>query len=184
MTSDMRVAIETPRLILRDHVPEDAGALHAILSSPAATYYIPSMYHEALDETRRYVEATIRDIDASPRLRYNLAIVTRENRLIGEVGLHLIDGEPECGHYGLGYYLHPDFWNRGFTTEAAGAALGFIFKNGAFRVSASCLAENLGSRRVLEKCGMAQEALLRAHTRHDGEWKDCAVYRAFAEDRI
>ena len=180
----MMVGIETPRLILRDHVPEDAAALHAILSDPAATCYIPSMRHEDPDETRRYVEATIRDIDASPRVRYNLAIVTRENRLIGEVGLHLIDGEPDCGHYGLGYYLHPDFWNRGCATEAARAALDFIFERGAFRVSASCLAENLGSRRVLEKCGMTQEALLIKHTRHDGEWKDCAVYRAFRCDRI
>ena len=59
---------------------------------------------------------------------------------------------------------------------AGGAALDYIFACNARRVTASCLAENLSSRRVLEKCGFTQEGLLKQHTWHDGQWKDCAVY--------
>ena len=62
--------------------------------------------------------------------------------------------------------------------------MNFIFNNGAARVSASCLAENLASRRVLEKCGFVQEGRLKAHTWHDGEWKDCAVYRLLRDEFI
>ena len=174
------IALHTPRLLLRDHLPEDVTALHAILSDPAATYYIPSMAREDIEDTRRYLQGVMADTAADPRLRYNLAVL-READLIGEVGLHHIDGEVDRGHWGLGFFIRPDCWNRGYASEAASAALDFIFGLGAFRVSASCLAENLSSRRVLEKCGMTQEATLVRHTWHDGEWKDCVVFRRLYE---
>ena len=95
---------------------------------------------------------------------------------MGSVGLHVIDGGASGVHYGLGYFIRRGRWNRGYATEAVSAALGFIFAADACRVTASCLAENLSSRRVLEKCGFSQEGLMKQHTWHDGEWKDCAVY--------
>ena len=108
------------------------------------------------------------------------ALQQRKERV--RTGLHLIEGVSDGAHYGLGYFIRPDAWNRGVATEAARAALGFMFRGNACRVSASCLAENLGSRRVAEKCGMTQEGLLKAHTWHVGQWKDCAVYRLLKEE--
>ena len=116
-THTHNIRLETPRLVLREHRPEDLEPLHAILSDAAVTWYLPGMRKETLEET-----------------------------------------------------------------EASRAALDFIFGINACRVSASCLAENLGSRRVAEKCGMTQEGLLKAHTWHDGRWKDCAVYRLLREE--
>ena len=171
------IRIETPRLILREHRPEDLLPLHAILHDPAVTWSIQSMYREAPEDTDGYLRSVLNDQNAMPRLRYNLAIADSEDRCVGEVGLHFIDGTMDDGCWGLGYYLRQDLWNQGFATEAARAALGFIFSRGASRVSASCLAENLGSRMVLWKCGFTREGLLKAHTWHDGRWKDCAVYR-------
>ncbi|MBR1820547.1 MAG: GNAT family N-acetyltransferase [Clostridia bacterium] len=177
------VHIETPRLILREHRPEDLEPLYAILSDPAATWYIPDMRKVNPDETEAYLRSAMRDADRNVRLRYNLAVEDRATgELLGAVGLHVIDGTPEGAHYGLGYFLRPESWNRGYATEAAHAALGFIFNGNACRVSASCLAENLGSRRVAEKCGMTQEGLLVAHTWHDGQWKDCVVYRLLRDE--
>ena len=179
------VRLETPRLIVREHRLEDLIPLHVILTDPAATWYIPSMRKESEGETEAYLRGVMRDAERPIRLRYNLVIEEKDTgALLGSVGLHRIDGTSEGAHYGLGYFLRPDRWNRGFTTEAARAALGFLFGGNACRVSASCLAENLGSRRVAEKCGMTQEALLKSHTWHDGQWKDCAVYRVFREDYL
>jgi len=171
------VRLETGRLVLREHLPEDLEPLHAMLSDPATTWYLPDLYHGSLGETEAYLHAVMRDDEASLRLRYNLMIVERASgEAVGSVGLHVIDGGDSGAHYGLGYFIRRDLWNRGYATEAVAAALRFIFAGDAFRVSASCLAENLGSRRVLEKCGFAQEGLLKQHTWHDGRWKDCAVY--------
>ncbi len=176
------IRIQTPRLVLREHRMDDAPALHAILSDPAATWYIPDMHRDQPGDTEGYLRSTLRDRQAHPRLRYNLAVADGQDVCIGEVGLHLIDGPVDGGCWGLGYYLRADLWGQGLATEAAGAALGFIFGLGARRVFASCLAENLGSRAVLWKCGFTREATLRSHTWHDGQWKDCAVYRLLREE--
>lgn len=178
------ILIETARLIIRDHISEDLEPLHAILSNPSVTFYLPSMHKDDVDETLGYLVASMRDIDAAPRMRYNLAVTDYDGDYIGEVGLHYIDGTPQNAHCGLGYFVLPERWNEGIATEAVLAALGFIYDNGASRVSASCLAENLASRRVLEKCGFSQEGLLKAHTWHDGAWKDCAVYRLLKDEFI
>lgn len=171
------VRLESLRLTLREHRSEDLEPLHAMLSDPVATWYIPDMYKPEWVDTESYLRAVIRDADTNLRLRWNLAVEERESgELIGSVGLHVIDAAPDGAHYGLGYFIRPDLWNRGYATEAVRVALGFVFAGNAWRVTASCLAENLGSRRVLEKCGFNQEGLLKQHTWHDGQWKDCAVY--------
>ena len=177
------VWLETPRLILREHRLADLEPLHAILTDPAATWYLPFMRKEELAETESYLRSAMRDADRPVRLRFNLAVEEKATgALLGSVGLHMIDGTAEGAHYGLGYFIRPVSWNLGYASEAAREALRFVFGGNARRVSASCLAENLGSRRVAEKCGMTQEALLVAHTWHEGEWRDCAVYRMLREE--
>lgn len=176
------ILLETPRLRLREHALGDLLPLHAMLSDPATTWYLPDMRKADLAETEAYLRSVIGDEEAHPRLRYNLIVETRgADDLVGSVGLHVIDGGESAAHYGLGYFTRRDLWNRGYATEAVRAALDFIFSVDACRVTASCLAENLGSRRVLEKCGFIQEGLLRRHTFHDGQWKDCAVYGRLRE---
>ena len=177
------VLLSTPRLVLREHRPEDLAPLHAILSDPAATWTIPEMYKPDPAETEAYLRSVMRDAEANLRLRYNLIVEERTGgEVVGSVGLHVIDSAPDGAHYSLGYFIRPDRWNLGYATEATRAMLAFIFAGNACRVSAACLAENLGSRRVLEKCGMTQEGLLVRHTWHDGAWKDCAVYRVLKEE--
>ena len=177
------VRVATPRLILREHRPEDLFPLHAILSDPAATWYLPEMRKDELCETEDYLRKVMQDKEKHSRLRFNLAIeAIPTGELIGSVGLHLIEGNVDGAHYGMGYFIRPGLWNQGIATEAARAALDFIFAGDAFRVSAACLAENLASRRVLEKCGMRQEGLLMKHTWHDGQWKDCALYAVLKDE--
>ena len=173
----MMTPTETPPVHLREHTMADLMPLHALLSDPAVTWTLPGMYRETPEDTESYLRSVIADARTCPRMRYNLAIADACNICIGEIGLHFIDGTMTDGCWGLGYYLRPDLWNRGCTTLAVRQALRFIFCRGASRVSASCLAENTASRCVLWNCGFTREGMLKAHTWHDGQWKDCAVYR-------
>ena len=182
MANTHMIVLDTPRLILREHVPADLLPLHAMLSDPATTWYLPDMRKADLAETEAYLRAVMRDKEASFRLRYNLMVVEKASgEAVGSVSLHVIDGDEGGAHYSLGYFICRELWNQGYATEAVSAALDFIFSKDGFRVTASCLAENLGSRRVLEKCGFAREGLLKQHTLHDGKWKDCAVYGRLKE---
>ena len=74
-------------------------------------------------------------------------------------------------------------------TEAQRAALEeacpgrFAFEeDGVYRVSTGCLAENQGSRRIMEKCGMIKEAERPGWTWHEGEMKTRLEYRLLREE--
>ena len=64
----------------------------------------------------------------------------------------------DCGIEGkaveLGYFVDPEYWNRGYATEALTAAIKELFRMGYEYVTAGYFAENPASRRVMEKCGM------------------------------
>lgn len=59
----------------------------------------------------------------------------------------------------IGYILARAAWGQGIVTEAASACLSYGFKRlGYDEISAGALAENTGSRRVLEKLGLTRWA--------------------------
>ena len=67
------------------------------------------------------------------------------------------EGRPEIS--GIGYRLRATGWGRGLATEGAEAMIRQAFScRDVDRVVASTMAANTGSRRVLEKLGMTQNA--------------------------
>jgi RimJ/RimL family protein N-acetyltransferase len=64
--------------------------------------------------------------------------------------------------YELGYIVDVDHEGRGYVTEAARAALQFVFDQlGAHKVRLECDDTNLKSARVAERCGFVKEGHLR-----------------------
>jgi len=77
----------------------------------------------------------------------------------------------------FGYWVGKPYRRQGIATEVSKGLLDFAFaKLGAQRVWAMAFADNLASRRVLEKVGLRQEALLRRNTILHGRWRDDACY--------
>ena len=55
----------------------------------------------------------------------------------------------------LGYRLYPAFWGRGLATEGARALIRLAFEQlDLDRIVATMMADNIGSWRVMEKCGL------------------------------
>ena len=80
------------------------------------------------------------------------------------------------------YELDPRFWGRGYATEAARAVLAFgMTRLKPHRVWAHCVADNLGSIRVLAKLGLRQEARLREAEYYKARYWDTLIY-AILED--
>ena len=81
-------------------------------------------------------------------------VVTRsERRIVGWGGLYEDPFEPGWG-VEVGYFFHPQAWGRGFASELVAAALeaaDCVLKLAEVRAFAR--AENIASRRVLEKAG-------------------------------
>jgi RimJ/RimL family protein N-acetyltransferase len=80
----------------------------------------------------------------------------------------------------LGCRLYPAFWGRGLATEGARALIGSAFGRLQLdRVVATTMAENAGSWRVLEKCGMRR---LRTFRYPDADLMPGAEHGDFARE--
>jgi RimJ/RimL family protein N-acetyltransferase len=146
--------IETDRLTLRRFVPDDVDSLAALLSDPAVMRYMPA--RKPL--TRKQAEASYRRVF---QLWYQhgygrwAIVCNADSRLIGWCGLEYL---PETDETELLYLFDPDYWGRGFATEAAQASLRYGFEELQLdRIVAVASAENVASRRVMEKIGMVYE---------------------------
>ena len=112
----------------------------------------------------------------NPILGYQLAVVLRtENRLIG--GCTLQQKHADAREAFLGYAIGPDFQRKGYATEAAAALVTFGLDGlRLVRLYAECNAQNIASRRVLEKVGMRLVSLREKHKEVKGVWIDSCEY--------
>ena len=86
----------------------------------------------------------------------------------------------------LGWVLDPSAQGKGLGTEFAAALLRIAFDGlGVRRVEAACFAENLASRRVMEKIGLRLEGVFREETLHrSGRWLDGMQYALLASEHV
>lgn len=153
LTSDDIFRIETKRLWLRWPRASDAAAItgFAGLAEVAQrTALIPHPYPPG--EAERFILKA--RADNASRMALILAIVqkARVQQPIGLVSAALVaDSEIE-----LGYLLAPAEWGQGFASEALKGLINTVFSlTPASRILASSRAENVASRRTLEKTGFA-----------------------------
>lgn len=67
----------------------------------------------------------------------------------------------------IGWLLIQQEWNKGFATEISKALIAYCIENfKVHRIYALCNPENIGSCRVLEKCGMHKVADYPKKCRH------------------
>ncbi len=179
--------IETPRLLLREFTSRDLEAVHAYSSLEEVTRYLVWGPNTLL-QSKQTIRAFLDDQKEKPRTSFDLAIVLRgagrrgsQSRLIGGVGLKLVDWENRTGD--IGYVLHPDCWGEGYAAEAARALAHAGFRAlGLQRIIATCDQRNKASARVMEKLGMRREGAFRQSKFIQGEWRDEYLYAVLAMD--
>ena len=72
--------------------------------------------------------------------------------MIGTCDFFRVDWVDEIGE--IGYVLHRSYWNKGYMTKACLSVCAFGFDYlGLKKIEIRHLAENIGSKRVIEKCG-------------------------------
>jgi RimJ/RimL family protein N-acetyltransferase len=147
----MTVSIETPRLRLREYMPEDMMALHIILSDPITMQFWPAPFTP--EATAAWIERQIRGYAERGYGRWAV-LEKASGEQIGDVGLLYtsVNGRDEVD---LGYIIHYPYWRQGYAYEAAAACLAYAGAQLPItRVVANMAHDNLGSKRVAEKLGM------------------------------
>ena len=172
--------LETARLMLRPLVLRDAQDVWSWASDPEVARYVLWEPHRSVADTREY----IRSMRAMYRrgLPSSWAVVLRETgRVVGTVGF-MWYSESNCSAE-VGYSFSRQYWNRGIATEALQAVLSSAFASLPLnRVEAQHDVRNPASGRVMEKCGMRREGLLRRRVRNKGEFIDTVLYAVLRSD--
>lgn len=147
------IIVETERLTLQTWSLDDAEDGFRIWSDAEVMRYVGTagQPHADVEQTRGWMGRMIAHQQKHGFCFW--AVVDKEsNQLIGSCGLaHQLDGGLPVE---FGYTLARAYWGRGLATEAAGAALRYVFDNLTLaEIHASVDSRNHASRRVLEKVG-------------------------------
>ncbi len=77
----------------------------------------------------------------------------------------------------IGYILLDKYWGRGYASEILKALIDYSFTVlGLHRVFGKCDERNGASAKVMEKCGMRREGLLREHVYLRDHWRNSLVF--------
>jgi ribosomal-protein-alanine N-acetyltransferase len=172
--------IETKRLLLRAIEETDSAAIFDYAGDPEVAKFTSWEAHKTIEDAKTLVRF-IKKRYAENKPSNWAVILKTESRLIGTCGF--ISGFPSNKRAEIGFAIRRDCWNRGYITEAVKRVIDFGFKELMFnRIEACCDAENMASKRVLEKCGMKLEGVLRQYVFKNGSFRDVLSYAILAED--
>ena len=175
----MMIYLQTPCLIIRDPLLTDLEGWHRLISDSKAMYYLQDIMTQSEEESRQNLETAISEAQNPGRTKYFLTVEHGQTgEFIGSIGYTVTGSTPLGKFVGVGYFLLPKHQGKGYATEAMGEVIRFAFEEDkVFRISTGCLKENIGSEKVMIKCGMIKEGEYKHCAWHDGQMKDRVSYR-------
>jgi ribosomal-protein-alanine N-acetyltransferase len=177
--------VRCARVALRYPVPEDYSAW-AALRAQSREFLVPwepSWPDDELTRTafRRRLRLYLRAIRAEEA--HPFFVVRRsDQRIIGGLTLSNIRRgvTQSCA---LGYWVGQPFSGQGYMTEAVQGAVRFAFTTlGLHRIEAATLPANEASRRLLARCGFAEEGYARRYLKINGAWQDHILFALIDSD--
>jgi RimJ/RimL family protein N-acetyltransferase len=166
------ISLQGSRCVLRPWRAADVEALARHADNASIAQQLRDRFPHPY--TRADAVAFIR-LAASVPEPTNLAIEV-EREAVGGVGF-MPGTDVERYSAEIGYWLGEPYWGRGIATEALVLATEHAFQShNLLRLFALPFADNLASRRVLEKAGYTCEAILRASAVKSGQPRDQALY--------
>ena len=152
--------LRTQRLVLRPFCAGDAGQAYANwMADPEVARYLTWAPHTDIAFTRRLLAAW--EAESGLDDVYHWAITLRaDGEVVGDISVVSLDKRTESAQ--LGWCLSPRLWGRGLMTEAVGRVVDYLFSEvGLYRIAARHVVQNAASGRVMEKCGMRAEGVMR-----------------------
>ena len=166
--------LETARLLLRPFRSADADRVQQLAGDRAVADTMLKIPHPYEDGMAEQWIANHRDWFEHRQQAVFAVTLKQGGTLIGALGLRL---ELDDQRAELGYWIGKPYWNQGYCTEAARAALQFGFEQLELnRIFAHHFVRNPASGRVMQKIGMVYEGRLRQHVKKWGAFEDLEFY--------
>lgn len=144
--------IETERLVMRPFRDSDLDAYVGVLSDEK----VRASLHLPAEISREFAWQQLASLLGQWELRNHGQWALEEKAtgaLAGRAGAHRPERDDWPG-IEIGWMLHPDYWGRGYATEAGRAAIDWVFANhGVDAVFSVILPENAASQAVARRLG-------------------------------
>ncbi|MCL2197806.1 MAG: GNAT family N-acetyltransferase [Defluviitaleaceae bacterium] len=171
--------LETERLILRTYKETDLPEMHRQWSDRAIMYYLDDILCHSIEDTKKYLKTGMENSDG----HYFCITEKPHDDFIGSIGYTISDTTSLGKIVHMGYMMFPEYHGRGYMTEAVKAVIDFAFtRDNVIRITTGCHAENIASRRVIEKSRFRKEAEKIKAVYHDGKMKDRLEYAINKDD--
>jgi len=145
------IILETDRLLLRDITMDDLEDMYTLHSDPLVQKYTGEPIVDSIEKMSQAIEARLENTKKQGYSRW-ATLIKDTQEFIGWSGLAYL---PEFDVVDLGYRFMPQYWGKGYATEAAKAILQYGFKTlGLEEIFAIALKEHKATMRVMEKSGM------------------------------
>ncbi len=166
--------LSTERLLLRMAVRRDAADIYSYAKDPLVAEHVLWDAHTHFSDSLAYVRY-LRDQYRSGRPSSWVIVLRSTGRVIGTIGYTEWNSENEILE--VGYSLSREYWNQGYMTEALAEVIRYSFTQlPVHRLEAMHETTNPASGRVMEKCGMVQEGMMRGRVWNKTHFSDVMMY--------
>lgn len=141
--------IETERIILREFKLGDEYEMFSNWANdPEVVKYLTWPIHENIEVTRSIIQSWVNQYQDPKTIRFGITLKDTGELVGGIDVVNYFDGVPE-----VGYCLAKKCWNKGIMTEVFSAFRDYLFTLGFKKITIRAEVENIGSNRVIQKCG-------------------------------
>ncbi|MBU9722841.1 MULTISPECIES: GNAT family N-acetyltransferase [Bacillaceae] len=172
--------LETERLILRELTKDDVDGIFACFSNDQVTRFYGQETLKDRKQAEQIVEFFSNNFLEKRGIRWG---IERKGtaEIIGTVGFNA--WIPKHKRAEIGYEIHPNFWRKGYTSEAVARVISYGFDElNLNRIGAVVFIENAASDQLLAKQGFQKEGILRDYMYQNGNPHDTYVYSLLKHD--
>ena len=173
--------LDTPRLRLRLLRSDDTENVFRVLSNPTAMKYYGTPPHKDLEYTQKhYIDLMLSRFKYRDAVSFVVTLKDNDGYL-GHINATQFDRGFKFVE--IAYIIDQEHWGRGIATEAVGRVVEFLQRDMKIhKIRASFYAQNIASKRVLEKLGFRQEGYLRDNVIIEGEFVDEYLMALISEE--
>ncbi|NLJ64266.1 MAG: GNAT family N-acetyltransferase [Christensenellaceae bacterium] len=172
--------LSTDRLIIRAPKRRDFADMFLYSKNPECSRYCLWYPHKSRLDSWYFISMLKRE-NRRQKGQHFVIVVKDSGNMIGTIGITKYSKQDFSAE--IGYSLSPDYWGRGFGTEALKSIICYSFNTLKLkRLVAICDTRNIASIKLLEKCGFKREEHIPKGMLLKGEYVDLYQYGFLAED--
>jgi ribosomal-protein-alanine N-acetyltransferase len=166
--------LESERLIFQQISTDDAPDIFELRTNEKVLRYSDRLPMKNMQEAMDMVKLISDTFDKNNGIAWSMKS-KETKRTVGHISFWRINKEHHRAE--IGYAMFPEYWGKGFMTEAINKVIDYGFSEIKFHsIEANVNPNNLPSIKLLERAGFIREAYFKENYYFNGKFVDSAIY--------